>query len=49
MVRQRLGIAEEDPGDVATARLAAGLEEFVPDRAERAYIGVRLGVPGHSG
>src|SRR5580658_8086130 len=30
MVRQRLGIAEEDPAQVAAARLAAGLEEFVP-------------------
>src|SRR5262252_122574 len=43
MVRQRLGIAEEDPAEVAAARLAAGLEEFVPDPAERAYAGVRLG------
>jgi class 3 adenylate cyclase/tetratricopeptide (TPR) repeat protein len=55
MVRQRLGIAEEDPAQVAAARLAAGLEEFVPDPAERAYAGMRLsrllGVPveGDSG
>ncbi len=44
-----LGIAEEDPAQVAAARLAAGLEEFVPDPAERAYAGTRLsrllGVP----
>src|SRR5499427_5693347 len=42
MVRQRLGIAEEDPAEVAAARLAAGLEEFVADPAELAYAGVRL-------
>jgi len=42
MVRQRLGIAEEDPADVAARKLAAGLEEFVPDPAGRAYIGARL-------
>jgi class 3 adenylate cyclase/predicted ATPase len=55
IVRQRLGIAEEDPAEAAGARLAAGLEEFIHDPAERAYIGVRLsrllGVPveGDSG
>jgi class 3 adenylate cyclase len=43
IVRQRLGIAEEDPGEAAAARLTAGLEEFLPDSAERAYVGVRLG------
>ena len=42
MVRQRLGIAEEDPADIAAGKLAAGLEEFVPDPAERAYVGLRL-------
>jgi predicted ATPase len=42
MVRQRLSIAEEDPADIAAGKLAAGLEEFVPDRGERAYIGARL-------
>jgi len=42
MVRQRLGIAEEDPAEVAAARLAAGLEELVTDEDERAYVGVRL-------
>ncbi len=43
IVRQRLGIAEEDPPEAAAAKLAAGLDRFVPDPAERAYIGVRLG------
>ena len=43
IVRQRLGIAEEDPAEVAAGKLAAGLDRFVPDPAERAYIGARLG------
>jgi len=43
IVRQRLSIAEEDPAEAAAARLIEGLEEFVPDPAERAYVGVRLG------
>ncbi len=43
IVRQRLGIAEEDPAEVAAAKLAGGLERFVPGPAERAYIGARLG------
>jgi class 3 adenylate cyclase/tetratricopeptide (TPR) repeat protein len=42
IVRQRLGIAEEDPAEVAAAKLAEGLEEFVADPAERTYIGARL-------
>jgi hypothetical protein len=42
MVRQRLGIAEEDPADVAAGKLAAGLDRFVPDPGERAYVGARL-------
>ncbi len=42
MVRQRLGIAEEDPAEVAAGKLAAGLDGFVPDPGERAYVGVRL-------
>jgi class 3 adenylate cyclase/predicted ATPase len=55
IVRQRLGIAEEDPAEVAATKLAAGLDRFVPDPAERAYAGVRLGrllgiaVPGDDG
>jgi class 3 adenylate cyclase/tetratricopeptide (TPR) repeat protein len=43
IVRQRLGIAEEDPPEAAAAKLATGLDRFVPDPAERAYVGVRLG------
>jgi predicted ATPase len=43
IVRQRLGIAEEDPAEVATAKLTEGLDRFVPDPAERAYAGMRLG------
>jgi class 3 adenylate cyclase/predicted ATPase len=43
IVRQRLGIAEEDPVEIAATKLAAGLDRFVPDPAERAYVGVRLG------
>jgi tetratricopeptide (TPR) repeat protein len=55
VVRQRLGIAEEDPVTVAAAKLAEGLDRFVPDPAEQAYTGLRLGrllgvtVPGDSG
>ena len=43
IVRQRLGIAEEDPADVAAAKLADGLDRYVPDPDERAYAGMRLG------
>ncbi len=43
IVRQRLGIAEEDPADAAAAKLNDGVERFVPDPGERAYVGVRLG------
>ena len=43
IVRQRLGIAEEDPAETAAAKLAAGLERFVPDPGEREYVGARLG------
>jgi class 3 adenylate cyclase/predicted ATPase len=43
IVRQRLGIAEEDPAEVATGKLTAGLDRFVADPGERAYTGVRLG------
>jgi class 3 adenylate cyclase/tetratricopeptide (TPR) repeat protein len=49
IVRQRLGIAEEDVAEVAAAKLRDGVDRFVPDAAERAYVGVRLsrllGVP----
>jgi class 3 adenylate cyclase/tetratricopeptide (TPR) repeat protein len=43
IVRQRLGIAEEDPPELAAGKLAAGLDRFVPDPGERAYAGARLG------
>jgi class 3 adenylate cyclase len=43
IVRQRLGIAEEDPVEVAAGKLTDGLERFVPDPDERAYVGARLG------
>jgi class 3 adenylate cyclase/tetratricopeptide (TPR) repeat protein len=43
IVRQRLGIAEDDPADIAAEKLAAGLDRFVPDPGERAYVGARLG------
>jgi class 3 adenylate cyclase/tetratricopeptide (TPR) repeat protein len=43
MVRQRLGIAEEDPADAAAGRLRDGLERLFPDPGERAYVGLRLG------
>jgi class 3 adenylate cyclase/tetratricopeptide (TPR) repeat protein len=43
IVRQRLGIAEEDPADTAAAKLAQGLDRFVPNPGERAYTGIRLG------
>ena len=43
MVRQRLGIAEEDAAEAAASKLAAGLGRFVPDPAEQRYIGPRLG------
>ena len=42
-VRQRLGISEEDAGDIAEQKLADGLAAFVPDPGERAYVGARLG------
>jgi len=43
IVRQRLSIAEEDPAEAAASKLAAGLDRYVPDPGERAYMGVRLG------
>jgi class 3 adenylate cyclase/tetratricopeptide (TPR) repeat protein len=43
IVRQRLGIAEEEPVAVAAGKLAQALDRFVPDAGERAYVGLRLG------
>jgi class 3 adenylate cyclase/tetratricopeptide (TPR) repeat protein len=49
IVRQRLGIAEEDPAETAAAKLKDGADQYVPDPGERAYAGIRLarllGVP----
>jgi class 3 adenylate cyclase/tetratricopeptide (TPR) repeat protein len=42
IVRHRLGIAEEDPAATAAGKLAEGLDRFVTDPGERAYIGARL-------
>jgi class 3 adenylate cyclase/tetratricopeptide (TPR) repeat protein len=42
IVRQRLGIAEEEPPDEAAARLAEGLDRYVPDPRERGYVRARL-------
>ena len=55
IVRQRLGIAEEDPVDVGATKLVAGVARYVPDETERRYIGVRiarllgLSYPGDAG
>jgi class 3 adenylate cyclase len=43
IVRQRLGIAEEDGAETAAAKLKEGVERFVPEASERAYVGNRLG------
>ena len=43
IMRQRLGIAEEDPAEVAAAKLAEGLDRFISDSGERRYVGRRLG------
>jgi class 3 adenylate cyclase len=43
MVRQRLGIAEDDPAEVAADKLATGLAHHVADETVRSYIRPRLG------
>jgi class 3 adenylate cyclase/predicted ATPase len=43
MVRQRLGIAEEDPAEAAASKLKEGLARYVADPGQRGYVGVRLG------
>ena len=43
IVRQRFGIAEDEALDAAAAKLEEQLPSFVPDEAERAYVGLRLG------
>ncbi len=42
IVRQRLGIAEEDTAEVAAEKLKDSLDRLLPDPAERAYAGIRL-------
>ncbi len=43
IVRHRLGIADEYTAEAAAAKLKDGVDQFVPDPGERAYVGVRLG------
>ncbi len=43
IVRQRLGIAEEDPAEVAAAKLAEGMGRYLTEPDEREYVGTRLG------
>jgi class 3 adenylate cyclase len=43
IVRQRLGIAEDDAPATAAGKLAEGVDRHVPDPGEQAYISVRLG------
>jgi len=43
IVRQRLSIAEDDPAEAAAVKMAQGLDRYVSDPDERAYVGVRLG------
>jgi class 3 adenylate cyclase/predicted ATPase len=44
MVRHRLGLPEDAHADQAQAKLEAGLERWVEDPAERAFISLRLGI-----
>jgi hypothetical protein len=44
MVRSRLDLTETDSGQVADTRIAEGLEHWVPDTEERAWIAPRLAV-----
>ncbi|MGH7611088.1 MAG: AAA family ATPase, partial [Candidatus Dormibacteria bacterium] len=52
MVRHRLEIDEGDGPEEAAAKLQAGLERFLPDVADREFVGPRLavllGLPGPS-
>ena len=49
IVRQRLGIAEEDPAEAAAAKLAEGLDRYVPDPAERGVCGGAAGPAARRG
>ena len=42
IVRQRLGIAEEDLPETATAKLEHGLATWITDPVEQSYVGARL-------
>jgi class 3 adenylate cyclase/tetratricopeptide (TPR) repeat protein len=44
MVRHRLGLPEDAPADATRAKLEEGLERWVHDPAERAFISHRLGI-----
>ncbi len=44
MVRHRLGLPEDAPVDETEAKLAAGLERWIDDPAERSFISLRLGI-----
>ncbi len=43
IVRQRLGIVENEAADVAASKLAQGVAEFVTDADEHEYVASRLG------
>jgi class 3 adenylate cyclase/tetratricopeptide (TPR) repeat protein len=55
IVRQRFRIADEDSAEAAAGKLADALPSLLPDPAEQAYVGPRLGrllgvrYPGDSG
>jgi class 3 adenylate cyclase/tetratricopeptide (TPR) repeat protein len=42
IVRQRLGIAEEDLPEIATAKLEHGLATWITEPVEQSYVGARL-------
>jgi class 3 adenylate cyclase/tetratricopeptide (TPR) repeat protein len=42
MVRQRMGIEEDASPELAEAKLAAGLDRWLTDPAERAFVGERV-------
>jgi class 3 adenylate cyclase/tetratricopeptide (TPR) repeat protein len=44
MVRQRLGVAQDDPADVVREKLRAGMDRWVVDPEARAYVEPRVGV-----
>jgi class 3 adenylate cyclase len=43
MIRARCGIAEDEPAESAKPKLAATVDRYVPDPAEREYVGPRVG------